>query len=275
MPDLHAALDAIGQLPDAEIDLADAALQLARIDTPDADWLATQAQLSRLARAAAAMATDVADHHLPAQAAALTRLVCLEHRYHGSAEGYDKPERANLIRVVEQRCGLPVALGVIWLHTARAAGWQAHGVDFPGHFLIALAARGEQLVLDVFAGGTVLAARDLRALLKRVEGPKAELRPGLLQPMENRAVLLRLQQNIKLRRLHVGDIAGALACTADMLRFAPEEFSQWREAAVMHQRLDQVSAALRCYTRFLQLAPKGPATDRVQAAMDKLRSRLN
>ncbi len=71
------------------------------------------------------------------------------------------------------------------------------------------------------------------------------------------------------------DIAGALACTEDMLRIAPAEYSQWREAGAMHQRLDHVSAALRCYGRFLELAPKGPTSDRVRAEMDELRSRLN
>ncbi len=43
MTDPRAALEAIGQLPDIEIDIADAALQLARVDAPDADWEAARA----------------------------------------------------------------------------------------------------------------------------------------------------------------------------------------------------------------------------------------
>ncbi|HYZ63843.1 MAG TPA: transglutaminase family protein [Acetobacteraceae bacterium] len=31
-----------------------------------------------------------------------------------------------------------MALGVLWLHCTRAIGWGAHGIDFPGHFLLAL-----------------------------------------------------------------------------------------------------------------------------------------
>ena len=42
MIDPRAALDAIGLLPDTEIDIADAALQLARVDAPDADWQAVR-----------------------------------------------------------------------------------------------------------------------------------------------------------------------------------------------------------------------------------------
>ena len=85
--------------------------------------------------------------------------------------------------MIERRKGLPVALGVIWLHAARAAGWGAHGVDFPAHFMIALQGKSTQMVLDVFHGGVAMSARDLARLLKRIEGEKAELRPGLLLPM--------------------------------------------------------------------------------------------
>ncbi|MGH7042385.1 MAG: SirB1 family protein, partial [Acetobacteraceae bacterium] len=188
---------------------------------------------------------------------------------------YDNPANANLIRVIERRRGLPVALGVLWLHAARAAGWPAHGVDFPAHFLIALEGAGGQLVIDVFEGGTVLDAPALRALIKRVAGPEAELRPGLLRSAGTRAVLLRLQNNIRTRRLGAGDMAGALAATRDMLRIAPDEGNLWREAGAIHQRLDQVTAALRCFERFLVLVPEGDVAARLRREIASLRARLN
>jgi regulator of sirC expression with transglutaminase-like and TPR domain len=275
MTDPRGALEAIGQLPDGEIDLAGAALQLARVDAPAADWQAAEAALSALAREAAALSADIQADDLAGQAAALRRLIATQHGYLGDEETYDDPANASLIRVVARRRGLPVALGIVWLHAAHAAGWTAHGVDFPGHFLVAVAGPGEQLVLDVFRGGRVLDARALRALVKSFEGPEAELRPGMLRAMTRRAVLLRLQNNIKLRRLRGGDLAGALACTEDMLRIAPQEAGQWREAALMHGRLGQVAAALRCYEALLALLPEGEAAVQVRVAMDELRSRLN
>lgn len=275
MSDPRIALEAIGQLPDAEIDIADAALQLARVDTPDADWEAARGQLSALAREAVALADEIGVDDLAGQAVALQRLVVGSHDYQGDSENYDDPANANLIRVVTRRRGLPVALGVVWLHAAHAAGWEAHGVDFPGHFLIAVACPGQQVVLDVFDNGRSMDAQSLRALVKTYEGPQAELRPDLLRPMSSRAVLLRLQNNIKLRRLRSGDLASALACTEDMLRIAPEEASQWREAGLMNSRLDRVNAALQCYERFLALMPTGDTAARVRTAMDELRSRLN
>jgi regulator of sirC expression with transglutaminase-like and TPR domain len=129
------------------------------------------------------------------------------------------------------------------------------------------------LVLDVFSGGQPLDARELRGMIKRVAGAQAELTPDVLQPIPSRAVLLRLQNNIMTRRLKAGEMEAALACCEDMLRIAPEAATLWRECALIHQRLDHVSAAVTCLARFL--VPKGGAAERARRAMEELRARLN
>jgi regulator of sirC expression with transglutaminase-like and TPR domain len=272
------ALDAAGRLPDAELDLGATALQFARIDAPEADWRAGQQLLTALARAAveAAMADPEADGgNLERRRAALAQVIHGRFGFAGDAETYDDLANANLLRVLERRRGLPVALGLLWLHAAEAAGWGAHGIDFPGHFLVALEGERGQAVIDVFAGGTGLQAPQLRALIKRVEGERAELRPGLLLPMPRRDVLLRLQTNIKLRRLRNGDLAGALACAEDMLRLAPDHAALWREAGLMNRRLERIGAALACIDRFLLLTPEGEAAARARALAEEWRNRLN
>lgn len=273
----RAALDAVGQMPDAEIDIAAVALQLARVDAPSADWRAAQHHLTDIARtmvaaAAADPAADAGD--VTRRRAVLAQVLHGHFGYAGDSETYEDMANANLARVIERRRGLPVALGVLWLHAAEAAGWEAHGVDFPGHFLLALAGRG-QVVVDVFAGGQGMDARALRSTLKRFTGDQAELGPDALAPMERRAVLLRLQNNIKVRRLQQGDLAGALACTEDMLRFAPDTAALWREVGLMQQRLNHIGAAMLALQRFLELVPSGPQATRVRALLDELRQRLH
>ena len=278
-----AALEAIGQTADVEIDIGGAALQLARLD--GADSTAAEAYLSELAREAVELARTVASNDLAARAGALAGLLTGRHGFVGDTETYEDPANANLIHVIERRRGLPVALGILWLHCARAVGWGAHGIDFPGHFLLALEgepvgksqrpASAQQVVLDVFAGGLPLEASDLRALLKRVGGASLELKPGVLQPMSARRVLLRLQENVRVRRLQAEDYVGGLACTEAMLAMAPDAAPLWREAATLNQRLDRIATAIKCYSRFLDLVPAGDAAVQTRAAMDELRTRLN
>jgi regulator of sirC expression with transglutaminase-like and TPR domain len=273
----RAALEAAGRLPEAELDIAAVALQFARVDHPVADWQAAARHLSDIARAAveAAAADPEADGgDLSRRRAALAELLHGRLGYAGDSESYEDLSNANLLKVIERRRGLPVALGILWLHAAEAAGWEAHGVDFPGHFLVALSGRG-QVVVDVFAGGVPLEARDLRALLKKFAGATAELGRDTLAPMSRRAVLLRLQNNIKVRRLRDGDLAGAVACTGDMLRLAPDAAPLWREAGLMHQRLGHIAAAILSLERFLELSPDGPQVSRVRGLVEELRQRLN
>lgn len=274
----RAALAAAGQLPDAELDIGAIALQFARIDAPGADWQAAARSLSALAQAAVAAAAANPDADGGnAEQRRLTLAEVLHTRFglSGDTETYDDPANANLIQVLERRRGLPVALGILWLHAAEAAGWPAHGIDFPGHFLLAIEGGRGQAIIDVFAGGTGLAAADLRALLKRIEGDRAELRPGLLRPMEKRGVLLRLQNNLKLRRLRAGDLPAALAAAGDMLRLAPGHAGLWRESGLLNQRLDRLSAALECFEKSLEFEPEGPAAGRARAVIEELRQRLN
>lgn len=274
----RAALEAAGRLPDAELGLAAVALQFARIDAPEADWRGAATAISALVREAVRGAAEdprTATGDPEPRRALLARLLHGEHGFAGDTARYDDPRNANLIRVVERRRGLPVALGILWLEAAEAIGWHAHGVDFPGHFLIAIEAAKGPLLVDVFHGGRAMSAPELRALIKRVEGAQAELRPGLLRAMDKRAVVLRLQNNIKLRRLGAGELGGALACTEDMLRLAPDHAALWREAGLMRHRLDRVTSALAAFERALALEPEGEAAARIRGLAEELRGRLN
>ena len=279
------ALRAVGQTADVEIDIGGAALQLARLDAAAGDFAAAEAHLSKLASQTVELARDIAPGDLPARAEALADLLTRRNGYTGDSATYDDPANANLLRVIERRRGLPVALGILWLHCARAAGWGAHGIDFPGHFLLALesepvrkrgrAPAGSDIVVDVFAGGVRLGTQDLRTLLRRVGGPTMEMKPGVLQPMSARRVLLRLQENLRVRRLQADDFASALDCTEAMLAISPDTSSLWREAAMMNERLDRIADAIKCYAHFLELVPTGETAAQTRATMDGLRARLH
>ena len=186
MSDPRSALEAIGRLPDVEIDIADAALQFARDRRCRTPTGRRRARICRISRATRSMATRHYRRRRPrgrGRACSPRLLAGAATAIAATTETYDDLANANLIRVIERRQGLPVALGVIWLHAAaRPAGARTASIS-PAISWSRWTEGAAQVVLDVFNGGAQLDARDLRALIKRVEGEKAELRPGLLQPM--------------------------------------------------------------------------------------------
>lgn len=278
---IRAALDAVGTLPDDEIALAETALLFARLDAPEADWRGARAHLSMLAREAAEL-TEWAGRSAHDQAEALAAMLGCRHDYSGDYDTYDDLRNVNLIRVTERRRGMPIGLGVIWLHCAEVAGWECYGINFPSHFILGLDGDDGQAVLDVFAGGKILDAEDLEGMLSRVDegrAPRARLqgerRPVLAGRMSKRDVLMRLQRNIAFRRQNAGDPAGALRCIEDTLRVAPADIALWQEAAVLNQKLDHMAAAVRCMGRVVELIPPGQDAERAKAVMRRLRDSLN
>jgi regulator of sirC expression with transglutaminase-like and TPR domain len=251
--EILSALEAVGRQPDDAIDLAEAALLLAALDHPETD-------LAPYRRHLAALASNLADVVVPDKesldwrVAALTQVVAEQHGYAGDRRTYEDLQNANLIRVIDRRKGLPVALGILYLHAARAQGWRAFGINFPGHFLIAVEDDEERIILDPFEGGMQVDLARLRLMLKTALGADAELRPEYYASMTNRGVLLRLQNNIKKRVLDSGDNQRGAAVVEGMLTIAPELPDLWREAAELRAEIGEMRSALQALDRLLLLA---------------------
>jgi regulator of sirC expression with transglutaminase-like and TPR domain len=247
------ALAAVGRQPDETIDLAEAALLLAALDLPDMD-------LSSYRRHLAQLAADVADaasrdeDTLDARVTALQQIIAGRHGYAGDSETYDDLANASLIRVIDRRRGLPVALGILYLHAARAQGWRAFGINFPGHFLIAVEDDEERVILDPFEQGAQVDIPSLRRLLKTALGLDAELRPEHYATMTNRGVLLRLQNNIKKRVREAGDNERAADTVDGMLAIAPEIPDLWREASELRAETGKLRSALEALDRYLLMS---------------------
>jgi regulator of sirC expression with transglutaminase-like and TPR domain len=253
--------------------IGEAALALASFERP-------RVGLARYRQHLATLARDVGRHEgaggdLPARARALNEIILLKHGYAGDELTYDDLQNANLMRVVDRRKGLPVALGILYLHAARMQGWDSVGLGFPGHFLIRLADGAERLILDPFHGGKVCDAVSLRELLKAMSGQEVELSPEHYAPVADRDVLLRLQNNLKSRLLQAGQADRALRVIETMLMLAPDLPELWQESGLLHARLGNMRAGVRAFEEFVARAPDGAARHQAAALLQQLKSKLN
>ena len=267
--DARARLQTAAAQPDHEIDLAGAALALAVLEVPTIAIDHCTEHVERLAEESTALVEPGQD-----PLAAIRSVLHDSYGYRGDTATYDDLENANLARVIERRKGLPVALGILYLHALRAARCAADGLSFPGHFLIRLDHEGSRRIIDPFDGGSVRSAPELRALLKASAGAEAELEPHHLAAVGNRDVLIRLHNNIRMRHLQAGRIAEALKSVSRMLLFAPDVAFLWRDAGVLHMRLGNLAAAISAFENFAVRAD-GPAAEDAAAILRKLRAKLN
>mgnify|MGYP006273482271 FL=1 len=270
----EATLRAAGEAADEVIDVARAALAFAVLDRPEA---ATARYENHLRILAGDLAADMArqEDSLERRAAALRAVLVERNGYDGDRETYDDLRNADLSQVIDRRRGLPVALAILWLHTGRAQGWAMAGLNFPGHFLIRLDTGGESLVLDPFNGGRAVGGAELRGLLRSFAGNHAELAPEHIAALSNRAILLRLQNNIKIRLLNAEEPGKALPVIERMLLIAPEDAALWREAGLVHRKLENLRSAIRCLESAHGLAEAPAARHRIAAEIAALRGTLN
>ncbi|MEE8545016.1 MAG: transglutaminase-like domain-containing protein [Alphaproteobacteria bacterium] len=265
---IEADLNEVGRQDDAAIDLARTALLLAALDRPGVALERYRRHLDQLAAAVGRAAAGAATPE--ERVGALNQVLFTEHGYQGDTQTYDDLQNANLMRVIDRRKGLPVALGILYIHGARAQGWEMAGLDFPAHFLVRLESGGGRLILDPFARGAVVEAGGLRTLVKRFQGPAAELEARFHEPAGNRAVLLRLQNNIKLRALARHDPGRALRVLESMALIAPDNAPTWRELGYLRAGGGDAEGAIAALERFLELAQGADERHRAAILLQKL-----
>jgi len=273
---LRERLARFGALDDGEIDLAEAALILAAVDRPRGQLEPYRRHLAKMAAEVGAYAAAARrEPDLDVQAESLAHVLGRRYGYGCDPETYDDLDAANLMRVIDNRRGLPVVLGILYIHTARSLGWTMAGVDFPSRFLVRLEAGGRRLILDPSEGGVSLDPTALRALLKVVSGNDAELTPEHYRPAGNRAILYRMQNNIKVRLLADGKLEEALRVLETMALFAPGVPDLWREVGILNARLDNLRAAVAALEEFLRRGSENPERHKARVLLQQLRGRLN
>lgn len=267
--DPHEYLAGLRRVDDSILNPAEAALAFAAVDQPG---LSTDRFFHHLS----CLAEDVRDAYVRMQAqgeedcaetmfAALRGVIVEKYGYQGDAETPDDLQNANLIRVIDRRRGLSVALAILYIHAGRAQGWLVEGLDFPGHFVVRIEHKGRRVIFDPSNPARILEAGELRAMLKKLRGTHAELSASYFEPVSNRALLFRLQNTLKFRLIEMEDYEGALKIVEGMRLMDPGEFRLLLDAGVLYARTGQTKTAMDLLEDYIRKAPR--AQDRQEAAL--------
>jgi len=259
---------------DAQVDLAEAALLLAAREHPGVPLGRYREHLDELV-SAVTRTHDALPAGFSRKRDALAAVIHDSFAYTGDRQSYDDLQNANLIRVIDRRKGLPIALSILHIHCGRALGWDICGLNFPGHFLVRIEDGPTRTIFDPFNDGVEVTTAGLRDLLKATQGTDAELSPTHYAVASNRDILIRLQNNRKTRLLQANQIAEGLATVEDMLLFAPGEAALWREAGILNAHLGNLRAALIALGHCHDLTIDPGDRARITGLITDIRGRLN
>ena len=236
-------------------------------------WLEPDLLISDLDELAAGL-------HVPEGADVIQQIARLNHHlftdlgFCGDDAVYDAPFNSYLDRVLERRRGLPILLAVVYLEVGRRAGVHCEGVSFPGHFLVATRGHEPRFFIDPYGGGAVLRIDQLLAQLARLlERPVVAMEDAAeyLEPCTNRALLVRMNGNLKASFLRRRDDMGALRAVDRMLILAPTWVGLYRDRALLLARLERTSEAIAPLERYLEAMPKADDAGDLHAFLEQLR----
>jgi regulator of sirC expression with transglutaminase-like and TPR domain len=234
--------------PESAINLAEAALVIAKEEHEGLDVDAYLGVLDGLARTAAAHLSGLRE---PAdQVDALSHFLFVEQGFRGNRDNYYDPANSFLNEVLDQRVGIPITLALVYTEVGQRLGIPVFGVGFPGHFLVKHVGGDPEILLDPFFGARLTAEQCLERL-RTMYGPSARLEPALLRPAAPREILVRILRNLKNVYLQREDWMRTLSCLDRILLIAPDDPGELRDRGLTYHRLECFAPALADLERYL------------------------
>lgn len=262
---------------EAQVHLLETAVSLGQEDDPGLDVQQVLAEVdnmqARLRR------------RLPADAPAMHRLRLLNHfffedlHFGGNLNNYYDPANSYLHKVIDSRRGIPVSLAVLWLELAQGLGLAAHGVGFPGHFLVKVNLPQAQVVIDPFSGHSL----SREELLFRLEAWRSnhgqpaisELPLGhYLQAMPARDIIARMLRNLKEIHRTQRDWKRFVAVEDRLLVLLPQAWDEYRDRGLALAELGRLAPAVQDLETYLGRAGEGGDTGEIARRLAALRREL-
>jgi regulator of sirC expression with transglutaminase-like and TPR domain len=258
---------------DEAIDLAAAALALARIEYPDLDVAPYLNRLDLLAaRAQSGLRSSPSTHE---SIAMLNRVLFEQEGLRGNRESYYDPRNSFLNDVLDRKLGIPITLSVIYMEVARRVGFPLAGTAMPGHFLLKhYDPFSGEIIIDAFNRGRLLSAQDCNTRLKEIYQDQLEFRPEFLQPVTQREILTRMLNNLRQIYFTQRNFRKGLVVLDMLLAIPPRSPEMLRERALVRLNLDQYLGAAQDLANYLKLQPEAADAQDVKKTLDMVRQLL-
>lgn len=206
----------------------------------------------------------------------LNRFLYSELKFGVNANNYYDPENSFIHSLLQTRRGIPISIGVLWLELARAIQLDAHGVSFPGHFMLKVLLPHGQVVIDPLTGksysGDELAAQ-LQVFLPELQLAEKEPVPLaiFLQNASPREIVARMLRNLKEIYRNQGDLERLLAVHQRLVQLLPNEWNQVRDRGWVYCELNDPDAAIADFQEYLDHVSDAVDAADISAQIARLR----
>lgn len=254
--------------PEAQIDLARAALYVAQEAYPS---LEPETYLAKLDGLATTIESQLPSERYPLRVIqTINRHLFERQHFRGNTDNYYDPRNSFLNEVLERRVGIPITLSLVYIEVARRLQFPMVGVGMPGHFLIRPDIAGIEFCVDSFHGGEVLFPQDCEARLQDVFSQPIRLRPEFLAPISKRALLARLLTNLKYIYTSTDRFLDALAAIERLLLLNPGSAAERRDRGLISYRIGRFERASQDLEDYLAAMPQARDANTIRAILSRM-----
>lgn len=250
--------------PEAQIDLASAALLIALDEYPS---LNIQKYLGNINAMASKIQSnlDFSIQARPVEAIErINRFLFQVEGFRGNTEDYYDPRNSFLNDVLDRRTGIPITLSLIYMEVGKRMGLLLEGVGMPGHFIVKCLHQGLEIFIDPFHQGEILLEEECRKRLQQIYGNDFQFRRSFLDSVGKRQILGRMLTNLKGIYLNRKEFRKALSTIEKILLVNPDAAFEIRDRATVHYKLNNLSAALADWARYLELQPEATDSEEIK-----------
>ena len=149
-------------------------------------------------------------------------------KFAGNTISFQDPANSLIDSVLVRRLGIPISLSVLAIEVAKRKDFDLVPIGMPGNFLVRSSHDDDQY-FDPFRGPDPLSSQACVDLFRSLS-PQASWSDGFLQPVTNRAVIIRILTNLKMIYIQTNNTAGLRWVMRLRLMFtevAVSEKDQW------------------------------------------------
>ncbi len=252
---------------DAQFPLLEAAASIAQDEYPELDVQEVLGDVDQLLARI--------KRRIPQDSPALPRLRALNQFFFrdmgfgGNVNNFYDPDNSYMSAVLRTRRGIPISLAVLWLELAQGLGLDAHGVAFPGHFMVKVSLPKGQVVIDPFTGQS-LSREDLNERLvpfqrgqMRLGEPEdkqdlsdSDIPLGLyLQSAPPRDIIARMLHNLKEIFRTQEDWQRMIPVQDRLIALDFDAWNEYRDRGLAFAALGKATPAVRDFDVYLAHAP--------------------
>ncbi|WJV55908.1 invasion regulator SirB1 [Pectobacteriaceae bacterium CE90] len=169
-----------------------------------------------------------------------------------------------LDKVLESRQGMPVSLGVVFLHIAHQLALPLMPVVFPTQLILRADWLDEEMWLINPLNGDTLNEHVLEVWLKGNIGPSAKLIDEDLDEAENIMIVRKMLDTLKAALMEEKQMELALRASEAALQFDPEDPYEIRDRGLIYAQLDCDHIAISDLNYFVEQCPEDPVSEMIK-----------